>query len=316
MTVAPTSTVTRSRTRIDGLDLVRGLAILLMVLDHVLVLVDPDHLARLTITRLALPAFAITTGYLWRPRWSTRYLQLLVAAIAADVASGFIGPEMGQPGILWLIVYGYGLLWLFEQLDWPPVLKVTMAVLAWHWLPVGGMPDWWTGYHPFEVVAWMLLGRHMLSRHQVAGLPRIRWAEAIGRRPLTWYVAHLAVLASLATLGTPTSPPDAIVMAPASLSGAGGVGARQGDPRPAPDRFLRTGAACLTGQPVGPLPITQVTATSQRPKGRGSVHLGTRTATLEKSGPRVHIARAADTDSRLGRHSRCHRTQAYLTPRA
>lgn len=174
--------------------MIRGAAILLMIVDHVLVLVDPDSLARSTVTRLSMPAFAIVTGYLWRARWTWRYAHLVAAALVAEVCGRLIG--LGTPDVLLLIGAGYLALWLVEYSGLPPLVAIALAVLSWQHMPVGGMPDTWTNYHPNEVLAWMLLGRYLLEVEHVVRLPRVRWLEAIGRRPLAWYLGHLVVLAA------------------------------------------------------------------------------------------------------------------------
>ncbi|HEV2293807.1 MAG TPA: acyltransferase family protein [Tepidisphaeraceae bacterium] len=92
------------------LDVLRGCAILLMVLDHVLAVgllhwgwLPGWHLLRVTVTRPAMPIFMLVAGYLWHVKadnpfpW-VRWVQLCGAASVSAVVMHVLG--FPQPDIL------------------------------------------------------------------------------------------------------------------------------------------------------------------------------------------------------------------------
>jgi uncharacterized membrane protein len=177
-----TTTTTR---RLVTLDRVRGLAIVLMVLDHAL-LAAGHHggPVRLTVTRLALPLFGLTAGALWKPGRARRYLEVAGAAIIATGLGLVVG--IGQPDILWLL--------LVAMLVMPagPALAAAGAIQATTW------PLRTSGYEPGVVLVLVVLG-HLYGS---APLDRLgqrlpHRLEGIGRHPLGWYLGHLALLAVL-----------------------------------------------------------------------------------------------------------------------
>lgn len=203
----------RARTRTERLDQYRGIAVLLMVADHVLAIgvavallhgtplspaaVSRLRLVRLTVTRLALPLFAGVSGYLLADRdgpSSRRRLQLVAAAVVAQVLFAPL-PGMSDVDVLVVIVVA--------QLAWPLVRRrpaeaaCAGIVLAFN-LP--SLPHGWTGYSPMLVLAFMCVGALAADRDRVrrdAPPEPLRlpgWVSAIGRRPLTAYLAHLGVL--------------------------------------------------------------------------------------------------------------------------
>ena len=95
-------TVVQVKDRLGWVDRLRGAAVLLMVLDHVLVQVAPGHLLRLTLTRLSLPLFLICAAHVWRGGMSSRRVrQLGFAVVAETVLLGAL--EMAEPGPVALI---------------------------------------------------------------------------------------------------------------------------------------------------------------------------------------------------------------------
>lgn len=87
--------------RLVGLDRLRGLAVLLMVADHVLVAVDPSSLARFTITRLSLPLFCLVAGSLAVRARRRRLLPVAVAGVVVLPLEWAAG--LGVPGPLLLV---------------------------------------------------------------------------------------------------------------------------------------------------------------------------------------------------------------------
>ena len=180
--------------RYRALDWLRGVAIALMVLDHVLVVIDPDHWLRLGLTRWSLPLFALLLGLLFRPGLRRRHLHLLAAAIPATLAGGAVG--IGQPDVLVVILAAL----LLHQLPMHP-----WVLTAAGWIVATNLPIGWGGYEVGDVVLLIGLGRlvalsgaWLVVEDVIATDGRLgRGLVAIGRRPLTWYVGHLVVLAVL-----------------------------------------------------------------------------------------------------------------------
>lgn len=178
------------RGRLAGVDVLRGWALLAMVADHVLVLVDPASLLRLTVTRLALPAFALLMGALHRRRWSGRHVQLLAAALVAQLVGAGI---IGAPGILWLLAGCVPVLWL------PSRWLLLVAVVGWvqaSWWPID-----WQAYQPGTVLLWTAVGK-VASVQLLDAAARVtgpRSVQLLGRLPLSVYLAHLAVLQLVAS---------------------------------------------------------------------------------------------------------------------
>ncbi|MFB9542561.1 acyltransferase family protein [Micromonospora sagamiensis] len=186
--------------RDSGLDRLRGLAIILMVIDHVLVVVLANvasepwmEAIRLTLTRLSMPLFMILSGLLLARRGypsRKRILQILVAAALLNLLLNQVEVGLVTPEILavWLTLLPF-----FPLIARYPVEAAGLGILQLRNLPIA-----WDGYQPGEAAAFIALGVVLnrisdsaLLRHAIA-IPR--WCEAVGRRPLLWYVGHLTIL--------------------------------------------------------------------------------------------------------------------------
>lgn len=195
----PASRSSRPGARIAALDSVRGAAVLLMVVDHVLVVTEGGgwSVGRF-LTRLSLPAFALVLGAVavrplsWRRWWSWA-----AAAGAAQVLyplAGITGPLL----LVWLALGRFAAVRLSRRAALG-LLGVLLVVLV-NGLPVPGPPG---EYSPVFVVGLVVLGRQ-LGPAAVVGWARYvpAFCGAVGRRPLLWYLGHLAALAGLgAVLG-------------------------------------------------------------------------------------------------------------------
>lgn len=175
---------------------------MLMVIDHVLVQVDPSNEWRVTVSRLGLPMFMFAAAVVWKPMGWRRLALLVVAGVAEFVLGGALG--MLRPGIV--AVFALVMLFL-ELLRWgsPRVLEVpgVLVVLGFCWAlyqPWSAELSWWDGYEPGLVLGWWALGR--LAAHELVPLAvrSPRWLRAIGRRPLWWYVGHLAAIYAVVVL--------------------------------------------------------------------------------------------------------------------
>lgn len=190
--------------RVRRLDRLRGLAIVLMVADHVLVNVwrwapaaaPWATLLRITATRAALPLFCVVMGALLLDRRPSDRRMVEVAALGAVMTlwCGVTGVLPASPDVLVVLA--------MVLVAWPlverwPVTVACVAVLqpmTWH------VP--WSGYQPGVVLGLVLVGWLVQSLYGggVAGawLPAVRWVPAwvewLGRHPLGAYAGHLVVL--------------------------------------------------------------------------------------------------------------------------
>lgn len=172
--------------RDHSLDTLRGFAVLLMVVDHVLIVagvaIVPDGLGwvRATITRLSCPLFFIVAGALWARREPG--LVRLVCVGLLGVVFTFAISFLVYPTID--ILLQYAMLALFARIvvGWPLVVAVLGAVQS-RWLPlsVGGSYEW--GY----LALFASLG--VLARHRLT-IPHFKVIAAVGRWPLAVYVLH------------------------------------------------------------------------------------------------------------------------------
>lgn len=191
-------TAVASPVRLAGIDRARGLAVLLMVLDHALVVLDSNNPARLTVTRLALPLFMICAATVWKGRPSRRRALALAAVGALDL---FLAPlvGLGSPAP----VAGFCLLVALlvaapTLLRWPLVACV-LGFVQGFFIPLG-----WQGWELGVLLGWFMVGRLGLA----SGQQEIRrigdrlpaFLAVIGRRPLIWYVGHLVGMLGLAAL--------------------------------------------------------------------------------------------------------------------
>lgn len=172
--------------RRDWLDRLRGLAIVLMVLDHALVAVAPASVLRLTATRLSAPLFMLCLAVLWKPGLNRRRLGFMLAAVFVEYSTF---PIIGipTPGIM----VGIVLVTLAAE-RWP------LARHGWA-CTVAGLVAWvYWGFSPGVVLMWWGVGR-LAAWQEVRpyGERLPAWLARLGRHPLGWYVGHLSVLAVL-----------------------------------------------------------------------------------------------------------------------
>lgn len=195
MTSAPVPMVSLSG-RLVVVDRLRGLAVALMVLDHVLVQLDRDSILRVTVTRPALPLFMICAAIVWKPATWRRWTVLLALALVELVL--FIPLGMGVPGIVavfalvLVVIDAVGI----DRFDRWSAVFLAAGILQALYLPVG-----WRGYEPGLVLAWFALGRLAAAPFLELGSRVPDGFASIGRRPLVWYVGHLVALVPVAVLG-------------------------------------------------------------------------------------------------------------------
>lgn len=183
---------TQRNQRIDKL---RGLAILLMILDHVLSIIDPENLARYTLTRAALPIFMLIAGYLLANRNASikRYLQLVAAAFASLTIVQYI-PGMAKVDVLFVIALALAL-WPIAQHY--PIIALCVGTVQAQTLGL------WDGYQPGHLLALMCAGallKHTRAHNDELVAKRIADAiphafAQVGRWPLLVYLGHLLLIA-------------------------------------------------------------------------------------------------------------------------
>jgi hypothetical protein len=154
---------------------------------------DGRSIVRLTITRASLPLFCLVAGALMRP--TPRWRRLAGVAAAGVVATVFGAPiGIGQPDVLLLLA---GVLLVAPVLVYRGGWAVAGVVGV---LQPVTWPVPWTGYQPGTVLVLVLLGA-MVGRDALERWPSVRVLELVGRHPLAWYVAHLALLAGAVSIG-------------------------------------------------------------------------------------------------------------------
>jgi hypothetical protein len=199
------------RRRDVAVDRLRGVALLLMILGHSMVVYEALHgpedviwWTRHTATRFAMPLFMMMAGYLiakkGHPAWNR-----MPAIIAAAVVTNVVGhslPEIGfhAPNVLANFLMAVPFYFVFVRL---PIETVLVGFLQAYYLPITW--DEWQGYQPGMIMAFLALGV-LVRHHPETALMKIgrrlpSSLEVLGRRPLLWYCGHLAVLYVIALFG-------------------------------------------------------------------------------------------------------------------
>lgn len=181
------------RSRSWELDALRGLAIWLMVADHVALVLDGGDWYRLTLGRLAMPLFFILAGHLaGRPRWRHVGVGLLGVVLAVLV------PWIDSPNVLTLWALGAVLLWWLRRLGASPWLLVLLALTA---SANGWAVSPGNSFDALSLWALMAVGA-LVPRDALTRLGRrVPWPLAFtGSRPVRWYVGHLLILQGVAAL--------------------------------------------------------------------------------------------------------------------
>lgn len=170
--------------RVAFWDVLRGAAILLMVVDHAALVFDGPDWVRV-LTRPALPLFMVTAGYLFSGL-SSRYLWVIAAAFVSWPLAQMI--DLPVLHILAVFVLVYPLL----------LLPLPWLVFVASWLFVAGYTfPLEVGYEPGYVLAFLVLGRFLRLGQWTPPALSVVGVEWVGRWPLTVYVGHLALLASV-----------------------------------------------------------------------------------------------------------------------
>jgi fucose 4-O-acetylase-like acetyltransferase len=192
-------TATRQRAgvhRLAVLDALRGVAILLMGADHLLLLAGAPVWTRLGPTRLAMPLFMLLAGAVFT-RWRARHVLVYVAGVALP----FVAPWVGSPDILvQYAVAAAGLaviVGLARRNGHDGRANVCVVVVAALVVAANGWARSRGAYDTFSVCALVFLG-YLIGAPRLAAwaalVPCPRWLRWLGRHSLVVYVGHVLVL--------------------------------------------------------------------------------------------------------------------------
>lgn len=196
-----------STSRIRVLDAMRGLAILLMVVDHVLSALESTGMSnsiveysRLSITRFSMPLFMIASGIVWGKYGLrlSRWLQVLALAIVLNAMTRLLWPDFNYPEIL--------LVWSLIAVAWRLVVRFPIITMIIGYTQTTYWQISWAGFQPGELAIFLGAGV-ILSKLSIDWL----WQERrtmrlieplafVGRYPLTIYGVHLSLLALIVAL--------------------------------------------------------------------------------------------------------------------
>lgn len=179
--------------RLSGLDVFRGLAVLAMLVDHLVLVLQGPELFRLFPGRLAMPAFFLLAGHLvTRVSWRTAGVAFVGLLLPYAV------PWIDSPNVLVLWAAGALLIVVLREAGLPewPLIVVGLAMAANGYALTG--PG---AFEPTALIGLMALGAVLPSSAftWAARLPEVltRPLAAVGRAPVRWYVGHLLALQAL-----------------------------------------------------------------------------------------------------------------------
>lgn len=185
-----------SGSRSPGIDRLRGVAVLVMVADHVLVFVPGVMPVRLTVTRLAMPLFFVIAGHLaTRCRWDRL---LWVGGVGAAIP--LVAWWIDRPNVLLVYAAAVPLVVLARRRPSPVWLAVLVAVPLVQLANGELLRPVTTGFDPLALLGLMALGA-LLPRPAFTAFDRLpAWLGWCGRWPLTVYVAHVVAFSAVAVL--------------------------------------------------------------------------------------------------------------------
>ncbi|MEM6779448.1 MAG: acyltransferase family protein [Planctomycetota bacterium] len=219
-----------------AVDTLRGLAVVLMVIDHIAAYWFDVRIEIASIrfaTRLSMPLFCVLLGYFIPSNWEfrfKRYGQIFAAGIMANaiywplnhefeilaslLAAGLVGTSLGPAApIMMLSILAYPTdplaSWLDYQLTlvFPLVAQgIILRRIGWKAAAVAGLVllvmtlsgRWIQVTDTHRFVVWYLIpATVLLAMAQRWPDWQIRWLAWMGRHPLTIYVLHFYIIAAV-----------------------------------------------------------------------------------------------------------------------
>ena len=177
------------KTRSKALDNLRGLAIFLMIFDHVLLVFHGPFVIRHTLTRAAMPLFFVIGGHLIK-QVSWRIAGIGVVGILIPIAIPFID----NPNVLFWYAAFAGPIVLAKRypISLPIIVAVALTVAANGYVKLVG-----NSYDPLSLFSLMCLGAMIPRAYFSFGTCIPGWIGTVGRFPLRAYVLHLFLLEAL-----------------------------------------------------------------------------------------------------------------------
>lgn len=186
-------TMTSVRVRSIAVDGLRGLAIVLMIADHIAIFTGP-FLFRSTITRLSMPIFFILAGHLaHRITWRMPAIGLIGCCIP------YVIPFVDKPNVLyWYAIFApIIVIAKRKSVTLYVIIAISLTIFANYY---GG--GFFGSYEPFGLLSLMALGA-IIPRHgfySALRLPGLSLLASIGRYPISFYVGHLLILREVTLL--------------------------------------------------------------------------------------------------------------------
>ena len=172
--------------RSTGIDKLRGLAIILMILDHVVFVTNGPFVIRETITRAAMPIFFLVSGHLVK-QVSFRLVTIGTIGIALPTVVTFLD----NPNVLvWYALFAPVIVVLKLRPNYLPVaLGIILSLAANNHIGIVA-----NSYPPMFLLALMILGAIIPRKRFVTfeRLPNV--FTFIGKFPLTIYVVSGGIL--------------------------------------------------------------------------------------------------------------------------
>ena len=196
--------------RDSNLDFFRGIAIALMIFDHILVFFASINftnnffeIIRETLTRYSMPLFMIISGFLLAKYGLTikRWLQVFLTSIILNLLIFFYWQEFNFPEILLI----WSLITIFTKLLIKfPIFILISGLIQYQYFPIN-----YEAYQPGIILLFLSIGVISSSRilhgdllDKVIKYSFFRPLIFIGRYPLTIYFSHIFILIILLNLIT------------------------------------------------------------------------------------------------------------------
>jgi len=171
--------------RLLGIDRLRGVAVVGMMIDHAIIQVNPYSWFRLLLPWHGLPIFCLLVGAFGQRRNLERVSLWLASGIFLSL---FVSPTLGTgvPDVLCLLALGRILMW--SKWSYVVLILALMQPIALR-LP-------WSGYQPGAIVSLVLLGPVLvdLQKWNAFGLWFPSSFGFLGRKAFPIYIGHLLLI--------------------------------------------------------------------------------------------------------------------------